>query len=131
MRSHVRHTTVAALWIGLAAFGACKPLRKQRVGSDAPRVVIFENQSLAQAAVYAVTQSGSDVRVGTVQPGRTDTLTLRPTLLSGAGTFSLVARLLAMSRTPSTGPLSLGPGEWIRVTLPPDARTLSVLPASP
>jgi hypothetical protein len=125
-----RHVSLLA-WFGVAALCACSPTRgKRAVASDLPPVVVFENQSLAQAAVYAVAQSGSEVRIGTVQPGRTDTLTLRATALRSGGPITLFARLLAMSRTPSSGSLTLRPGELIRVTLSPDARMLSVLPGS-
>jgi len=130
MRTLARLDAVTLLLFGLAALTACNPLHRSQAASDAPPMVIFENQSLEQAALYAVSQGGLELRIGTVPPGRTDTLTLRNTSL-GSGTVTLVARLLAASRTPSTGPLSIRPGEWIRVTLPPDARILNVLPASP
>jgi hypothetical protein len=81
------------------------------------------------AAVYAASRSGAELRIGTVQPGRTDTLTVGGSVLGGSGSMTIVARPLAMSRTPSTGPLTLGRGDRIAVALPPDARILSVLPA--
>jgi hypothetical protein len=135
MRSRSSLGTVAQLCIGaaglgIAGLGACNPLhRRGAATSDVPPVVIFENQSLEQAAVYVVTRGGPETRIGTVQAGRTDTLTVGTAALGGSGSVAIVARLLAISRTPSTGPLTLQPGDRIHVTLPSDARVLSVLPA--
>jgi hypothetical protein len=42
---------------------------------------------------------------------------------------TIFARLLAMSNTPSAGPLTLQRGDRIAVTLPPNGRALTVLPA--
>ena len=129
MRPH-RRLTAALLVVAVAVPAACNPLhRRGTARSDAPPVVIFANQSMAEAAVYAVSRSGAESRIGTVQPGRTDTLTVDGAVLGGSGAVTIVARLLAMPQTPSTGPLTLARGERIAVTLPPDARILTVLPA--
>ena len=104
---------------------ACGPLRR---GDNPQAVVIFDNQSFAQADVYAVRAGGGSFRIGTVFPGRRDTLRVPSTALGG-GTVTIVARLLASSRVPSSGPLSLAPGDSLEITLPPDARVLTVLPA--
>ena len=126
---HFRPLAAAAL---ACAASACGPLAHRGRGTaDQPAVVVFENQSLYEAGVYAVPHGGTAVRVGTVPPGRTDTLTLRGAALPVGGTLSLVARLLADPRTPSTGPLTLQPGEHIAVTLPSQANTLTVLPGVP
>jgi hypothetical protein len=132
MYTRPHYVTFALAWLGLACVGACSPLRRQRAPlSDASPVVIFENQSLEQAAVYAVARGGPGVRIGTVQAGRTDTLAVGAGALDASGSVTIVARLLARSRTPNTGPLTLQPGDRILVRLPPDARLLSVLPANP
>ena len=129
MRSPRTHLAlVAASLVGAAS--ACRPA--QRPGEtrpNAPAVVIFENQSLYQAAVYAITSGGLGVRVGTVQPGHTDTLALRGGLVDTGGGVTIVARLLARRGTPSTGTLLLRPGDRIAVTLPSTANILTVLPA--
>ena len=105
---------------------ACGPLRR---GDTPQAVVIFDNQSFAQADVYAVRAGGGgSFRIGTVFPGRRETLRL-PSSALGGGTVTIVARLLASSRVPSSGPLSLAPGDSLEITLPPDARVLTVLPA--
>jgi hypothetical protein len=134
MRGHSRSLTAALAAAAvalpaLAALGGCNPLRRQGTAqSNAPPVVVFENQSLSEAAVYVVPRGGTQHRIGTVQAGRTDTLRVSTSALGGSGSVTIVARLLAVSRAPSTGPLTLMPGDRIAVTLPPDARLLSVLP---
>ena len=44
------------------------------------------------------------------------------------GSVTIVARLLARSRTPSTGSLALSPGTRLSVRLPLDEKSLYVLP---
>lgn len=95
--------------------------------SRAPAIV-FVNQSLHQADVYALTRAGSRVRLGTVQSGRTDTLQLNSAALPSGGTVIIAADLLAVRATPTTGEISINPGEWLSVTLPATANILNVLP---
>jgi hypothetical protein len=126
---HYPRLAVAAL---ACAASACNPMsRRGRAAADQPAVVVFENQSLYEAGVYAVPRGGTAVRIGTVPPGRTDTLTLRGASLPAGGSVALVARLLADPRTPTTGPLSIQAGEHIAVTLPSQANILTVLPGAP
>ncbi|WP_148306174.1 hypothetical protein [Gemmatirosa kalamazoonensis] len=91
--------------------------------------MIFTNQSLDQADVYAVSSSGAQTRIGTVMPGRTDTLHVRQGAVGGDNQANIVARILARSRTPSSGLVTLSPGDRVQVTLSSDERILSVLPA--
>jgi len=107
------------------ASAACGPLRR----GPTPARIIFSNQSLDQADVYAVSSAGGQTRIGTVMPGRTDTLRVPTAALGGDNSTNIVARILARSRTPSTGMLTLNPGDLMQVTLSSDERILSVLPA--
>ena len=122
-----RLAVVAAAALGVAACGA----RRASTSGAAtePAVVVFANESLYEAAVYIVPRGGSQQRIGTVQPGRTDTLRIRASMLAGSGTVAVVARVSGVGRTPSTGGITLLPGDRVSVRLPPDAFTLSVLPA--
>jgi hypothetical protein len=120
---------VAVVAAAVALLSACSPRgRRASAASNEPAVVVFENQALSEAAVYVVPRGGSQIRIGTVQAGRTDTLTVARSALGGSGTVTIVARLFTINRSPNTGPLNLLPGERVAVTLPPDARLLSVLP---
>jgi hypothetical protein len=92
-------------------------------------MIVFSNQSLDQADVYAISSSGGQTRIGTVMAGRTDTLRLPAGAVGGDNSANIVARILASSRTPSTGPVTLNPGDRVQVTLGTDERILSVLPA--
>ena len=127
MRARLRQTVIATT--SLAALVAChRGGRSQALGPPgAPAIVIFANDGLDQAEVFAIPRGGSRLRIGTVMGGRTDTLQV-PTI-AGAGNVTIIARLLARSNTPSTGPLSLSAGDRIIVRLPIDGRLLSVLPA--
>jgi hypothetical protein len=110
--------------LAIALATACGPLHR---GGVTDAVVLFNNQSLNQADVYAVRTGGPEFRIGTVSSNRKDALRLPPTF-TGAGEVTIVARTLASNRTPRTGPLTLAAGDTIEVTLPVDERVLTVLP---
>ena len=69
-------------------------------------------------------------RIGTVIPGRTETLNI-PSDMAIRGSLNIVARLLARNEVPQTGPVTIRPGERYQVRLTTDARSLSFLPAEP
>ena len=119
-----RFSLVAAVLC--SALAACGPFRR---GHAERPVVVFVNESLHQADVYAMSPGGGASRRGTVMPGRTAELTVPATLVTGTGTVNIVARILAGSRAPRTGPVTLAEGDRVRVTLPIDENLLTVLPA--
>ena len=90
--------------------------------------VIFENQSLEQADVFTIEGSGQATRIGTVFPGRTETLTV-PADVTLRSPVNIVARLVSRTVVVQTGSVTLNTGDRIRVTLPLDGRILTVLPA--
>jgi hypothetical protein len=97
--------------------------------AEEPSTIEFRNESLAQADVYVMASSVGARRIGTVFAGRTETLTI-PRDLAVRGSINVVARLLARSRTPSTGSIAISPGTRLSVRLPLDERSLYVLPAN-
>jgi hypothetical protein len=115
----------AALATLLALGAACGPFH---TGSESRATLVFSNESLDQADVYASGADGLPVRVGTVLAGRTETLTLPATVLGQGGNINISARLLAKNQVPQSGPVSIRPGDRISVRLPPDERMLVVLP---
>lgn len=122
-----RWTWVAAPMLLLAVGAACRPLKK---GSPPPPParLVFTNDATDQAAVY-ITVSGVEFRrIGTVMPGRTDTLTV-PFDLTNHGIVNILARILARSTVPQTGPVSIMPGEMYIVHLGMDQKILSFLPS--
>jgi hypothetical protein len=127
IRRRLRRLAPAVLM--LAAVAACGPVR--RGAGPAPAVIYFTNESLDQAAVYIAAPGLNFRRIGTVFGGRTDTLTVPTDLATRGGTLNIVARLLARSEVPQTGPVSIRSGEQYQVRLPPDASLLSFLPAGP
>ena len=125
----LRHLSLALASASLVTGASCS--RFMHHGADQPATqVIFVNQSLDQADVFAVMDAGQPIRIGTVFAGRTDTLTVPTDVVNRGGNVSIAARLLAHSYVPRTGPLVLSPGQVLQVTLPSNANTLTVLPAS-
>jgi hypothetical protein len=123
----MRHLTRTSVLAGVVALSliACGPLRR---GDTPDAVVIFRNESLEQADVYAVRSGGSQIRIGTVFPGRRELLRVSSTISSAGASISIAARILASSQRPTTGPLTLSPGDTVEVTLPASLNTLTLLP---
>ena len=122
----------ALIIVALFAASAChrnRPASEIEAESNEPTTIEFKNESLAQADVFVVAASSGPRRIGTVFSGRTETLTV-PREIATRGTITVVARLLARSRAPSSGQLAIGPGEHLSVRLPLDERALYVLPAN-
>lgn len=111
----------------MAAVAACSSLRRTPISGNAH--IIFHNNSLTQADVFVVAQGVGARRIGTVMAGQTDTLSVGPDIAGRGGTLNIVARLLARSQAPQTGPVSILAGETYEVRLPTDGRMLSFLPA--
>ena len=111
--------------IVLAVTAACGPLRRPAAQEQA--ILSFTNESLDQADVYAVAGTQS-VRIGTVLAGRTERLVVPPDIAFRGSNVNVVARLLAQSNRPQTGPITLRPGERLEIRLPMDQRALVVLP---
>ena len=126
-RNHTVTNRVRLIIFAAAAVGAaaCAPFHKGQ--GPAPAYLYFTNESLDQADVYAVLPGDQPVRIGTVAAGRTDTLTVPPEI-SSRGNVNVVARLLARSARPSSGPIPLHPGDRLAIRLPIDQKMLVVLP---
>jgi hypothetical protein len=117
----------AVVAIGVAA--ACAPFRHGTASEQA--FLYFTNESLDQADVYAVVPGSQAIRIGTVLPGRTDTLVISPDLVTRGTNLNIVARLLAQSIRPQSGPIPIHGGDRLDVRLPIDQRSIVVLPARP
>lgn len=118
--------------VALLAASACHRNRSAseiEAESNEPTTIEFKNESLAQADVFVTASSTGPRRIGTVFAGRTETLTV-PREIATRGTVTVVARLLARSRAPTTGSIAIGPGTHLSVRLPLDERALYVLPAN-
>ena len=126
-----RRLLLAAVVAGPVAAGGCRSggARRPAGPASAPTVLLFSNQSQYEAGVYLVQQGGVRRRIGTVMPGRTDSLLIRPGVVPIGSTVAVVARLLASNTSPTTGPFAVRPGDRFMVTLPPQANILSLLPA--
>src|SRR4051812_43761124 len=119
-----------ALALVILAATACGAFRHKNSGERLPdAVVIFNNQSMDQADVYAVGSSGQPVRIGTVFSGRRENLRVPSGATGGRRSVKLIARIFASDRTPRTGSIALSAGDTVLVTLPVDEKMLTVLPA--
>lgn len=133
-RRLLRAASVGLFAVALLGTGAsCSRVQpgEELIEPAGPTQIVFINESLEQANVYAVVSGAESIRIGTVMPGRTETLDLPQQMVDRAGTVNIVARLLARTYTPQTGPVSIGRGERLQVRLPMDGRILSILPAQP
>jgi hypothetical protein len=101
------------------------------MGGSAPAdgLIVFHNESLDQADVYAVAPGSSFERIGTVFPGRADTLRIRSSILTQGSGVNIVARLLARSNTPSSGMIPLHSGDMFDVRLTADGTQIVALPS--
>ena len=118
---------LAPIVLVLASAVACTSFR--RGPPQPPTVVYFTNESLDQASVYVVGPGVDFRRIGTVFGGRTDTLIVPYDLATRGGTVNIVARLLARTDVPQTGPVSIRPGGQYQVRLPINSNLMSFLPA--
>lgn len=92
-----------------------------------PAQIVFANESLVQADLFAVISGGGEARrLGTVMAGRTETLHLGADLAL-RGSVSLVARLLS-GGTLSTGVVPIHPGDTLHIQLPINRSMLIYLP---
>lgn len=106
---------------------ACRPIN--RAAGPQPARLIFTNESLDQATVYVVGPSLDFRRIGVVMAGRTDTLMV-PADVIARGTLNIVARMLARSDVPQTGPVSIESGELYLLKLQANSRLISFLPGA-
>jgi hypothetical protein len=111
----------------LLAAVSCGPLRRGGGGAE-PAFIVFTNQSLDNADVFAVRQGGDVRRLGSVMAGRTETLKVPESITTTGGTVDIVARIFARGIAPRTGPVTLSPGDRLAVTLPSDEKLLTALP---
>jgi hypothetical protein len=91
-------------------------------------VVIFANQSMDQADVYAVIPGGESRRIGTVMAQHTDSLTVPSSMVARSGGINIVARIFASNKILQSGPIALTSGDVVRVEMPATELTLAVLP---
>jgi hypothetical protein len=109
----------------IAATAACGPFYR---GGPPDAVVLFNNQSLNSADVYAMRGGGPEIRIGSVIANRREALRVPSTVAAAGSDVTIVARTTASRRMPRSNPITLLPGDTIEVTLPMDERMLTVLP---
>jgi hypothetical protein len=126
-RTLARRLSIIVGVVAAVGAAACGPFR--RGSGQPPAYLYFTNESLDQADVFAALPGGLPIRIGTVFAGRTDTLRVPPDIAANGQNINIVARLLARSARPSSGPVPIRPGDRLVVRLPSDQKLLVVLPA--
>jgi hypothetical protein len=125
-----RNTLVSG--VVLAAATACGGLHSGGATPDSgPTTVVFRNESLDQADLFAVRRSAGALRLGTIMAGRTDTLEIQKGTVAPGESVDFVARLLTGKHTPHSGMVAVSPGQVLTITLPQTENILSVLPGQP
>ena len=115
----------------LGATVSCGGFHSGAEPGTGPTIVVFQNESLDQADLFAIRRSSGALRLGTVMAGRTDTLQIDTGTIPAGENVDFVARLLSRRSTPHSGQVAVLPGQWLTVTLPSTANILSVLPGQP
>ena len=123
MRSLLRRIPAWALLSAVTVTG-CGPFH--RGGQPEPEI-LFHNQSIDQADVYAMGPGGDPIRIGTVFGQKTDRLKVPD--LGASDRVNIIARVFPSSRVIASGPFTLLPGGVMDVTLPSEENMLAVLPA--
>ena len=123
MRSLRRRIPAWALLSALTAAG-CGPFHR---GAQPQPEILFHNQSIDQADVYAMGPGGDPIRIGTVDGQKTDRL--RVPDVGASDRVNIIVRVFPSSRVVATGPITLLPGGAMDVTLPMEENMLAVLPA--
>ena len=126
-----RHRRALVCYAILAVTAACaRPRRTDASAKAEPIIVVFHNESLDQADVFAVRPGGAgSVRLGTVVAGGTETLRIPTGMLPTGAGVEFVARLRARARTLHSGPVTVSAGDRLTITLPMTENSLAVLPA--
>ena len=129
LRRGMRPLLIAALLV-LPAACSRNRTQDQDVGiNDGPATVVFSNESLNQADLFAVMPGVQARKLGTVMAGRTEELVVPADIVRRSQNLNFVVRMLSRSSTPGSGPVPLRAGDRLQIRLPMDAKTLFVAPA--
>ncbi len=101
---------------GLSACGGNRP--DPGVSPDAPAILKVENQSQDVMTIYAW-RSGTRMRLGTVNPGETQTFTLARTIFLGATRLRIEADPVGRQRNSLSEEFAIQPGEEIVMRISP------------
>lgn len=102
--------------VGLSACGGSRT--DPGVNPDAPAILQVENQSFDAMTIY-VWRSGTRMRLGTVNPGQTQTFTLARTIYLGATRLRVEADPVGRQRNSISEEFAIHPGEEIVLRIPP------------
>ena len=125
MRSPLRRIPAWAL-LSAVTMAGCGPFHR---GGQSDSEILFRNQSIDQADVYAMGPGGDPIRIGTVLGQKSSRLTVPQAVAGGSDRVNIIVRVFPSSRIVASGPFTLIPGGIMDVTLPSDENMLGVLPS--
>lgn len=96
--------------VGVSACGGSQP--DPGVNPDTPAILRVENQSMETMTIF-VLRSGTKMRLGTVNPGATETFKMAKSLYLGAPRIRIVADPLGRTRNSVSEEFDVRPGEEI------------------
>jgi hypothetical protein len=114
-----------ALLSAATTLAGCGPFHR---GAQPDSEILFRNQSIDQADVYAVGPGGDPVRIGTVFGQKSDRLKVPFAIAGASDRVNIIVRVFPSSRIVASGPFTLIPGGIMDVTLPTEENMLAVLP---
>lgn len=121
----MRYRRTCVFTFVLLAFAAgCASFRR---AGPPDSVIVFKNDSVDQADVYAIGSGGQPFRIGTVFAAHAEPLRVPQGLTASDARVNIIARIFATGRVVSSGPFSLAPGDTMVVTLSNDEKLLMVL----
>jgi len=112
-RCSLRHLALAAV----LGCGGGPPLEEP--GPPAEAQLAVENQGFADVTIYAISPTGSRVRLGQVSGNSTQRLVLPSYLVRGGERLRFLADPIGGSQGPLSEELYVAPGEAITLTIPP------------
>ena len=115
--------SLLALALVTPALAACAGRgARAPVDANAPTILEVKNDYIGPITLYAVTDGGFAMRVGTVTSSKVERFRLSPTIVGGARSVRIIAVPLADNGRASTGALSLSPGQTVRFNVATDLR---------
>ena len=121
-RRIVAYTLAGALLVP----GACRTTPRGEP-STIGATLVFVNESLERAQVFAVARAVSQEDLGIVMQGERQTFLIPARILrQGGQSVTIVVRTPSRSRSLSAGPVVLSGGEVVQVTLPIGANNLII-----
>ena len=109
-------TGLLALLVVTFACGRERTAQASELKNTDDAVLTVQNDYLNDVAVYAV-RAGTKTRVATVYGFKTETIPLKSSIITGAGTVRLLIQPLTTGQQYVTEPVTVLPGDSVQLTV--------------